>query len=76
MASVAEAIEERLRDVQLSTQSNRDKLESHEEICAVRYASINDSIGDINRNMRWAAVSLLTGMAAILVKLLFFSVHP
>ena len=73
MVAIPESFDGRLREVEFSSRSNEDKLNAHEDLCAERYKNIHESIGDINRTVRWAAASLLTGMAAILVKLLFFA---
>jgi len=76
MSATAEDFELRLRDVQRDAQLEArlavSRLDSHEAICAERYKTINAALDGFNRNFRWATITLLTGMAAILVKLLFF----
>lgn len=72
MSAAVEEFDERLRDVELSTQSNKDRIGSHEELCAVRYQNINDSIAGINNTLKWAAGGLIVGMLGILVRLVFF----
>lgn len=72
MAVVMEEIDERLRGVELSTQRNTDRIGSHEELCAERYKTINDSIAGINNTLKWAAGGLIVGMLGILVRLVFF----
>ena len=68
--------DERLREVELSAQSNADALEGHEEVCAERYKGIKDSLDKLNRVVSWASTALITGMAALLLKLLFFPGAP
>ncbi len=72
MAATVEHLEDRVRDLELSAQRNGDRISSHETLCAERYGNIHRSIGSVNRSIRWATVTLLGGMAAILTKLLFF----
>ena len=74
MAATVERLDERLREAESDTQSANERLMSHEAICAERYGTINANIAAINRTVTMAAVTLITGMAAILVRLLFFTV--
>ena len=72
MAAVVETLDQRLRDVELAAQSNSDRIKSHEEICAERYANINESISGMRSILVKVAVVLITSMGGILVKLVFF----
>ena len=72
-------IEQRLREVENEASAATMQISAHEKLCAERYAGIEKShkamsseIRGINANLRWAAITLLTGMAAIIVKLQFF----
>lgn len=71
MAVAIEEIGERLRDVELKTQSNTDRISSHEDLCAERYKNINDALETIKKVMFWVGAALITGMAAILVSQVF-----
>jgi hypothetical protein len=44
MSVMAGDVDQRLREVEMNAQSNKDKLSAHEDICAVRYENINESI--------------------------------
>lgn len=72
MAAVSEGFDERLRDVELTTQRNHDRITAHEDICAVRYQGINDSLTNLRAILLKVGFLLLTGMAGVLVKLVFF----
>lgn len=67
-----ELFDERLRDVELVSQRNTDRIGSHEELCAERYKTINDSIASMQSVLMKVGALLLTGMAGVLVKLVFF----
>lgn len=71
MTAVLDDLDERMRGVELKTQSNTDRMSSHEDICAVRYANINDTLAGIKKIMFWVGAAMITGMAAILVRQLF-----
>lgn len=73
MAAVTDGFDDRLRDVELNAQRASDRILSHEELCAVRYQTINESIVSINNTLKWAAGGLIVGMLGILVRLVFFS---
>jgi hypothetical protein len=60
--------DERLRDVEMSSQRTADRINSHEEICAERYANINDTLAALKRVLFWFGAVLMAGMAAILVR--------
>lgn len=70
---MGEGLDTRMRNVEMAAERVALRIDAHEEVCAERYGNINSSIGSINRTIRWAAVTLLSGMGAILVKLLFFT---
>ena len=72
MAAVTEGFDDRLREVELSNQRNTDRISSHEDICAVRYQGINDSLASMRSVLLKIGFLLLTGMAGVLVKLVFF----
>lgn len=72
MAAVTEGFDDRLREVELHTQRNADRISSHEELCAERYKTINDSIASMQSVLMKVGALLLTGMAGVLVKLVFF----
>lgn len=72
MAAVTESFDDRLRDVELSSQRNTDRIGSHEELCAERYKTINESIASMQSVLMKVGALLLTGMAGVLVKLVFF----
>lgn len=42
------------------------KIESHEELCAERYATIHSAIGDIKALLKWSAGSLACAAAAVI----------
>lgn len=46
-----------------STQSDQEK---HEDICAIRYQNINDSIADIKGWMKWAGGGAFTLIMSVL----------
>jgi hypothetical protein len=70
--SVPEDFSARVRKLELDTQSTSDRIKSHEEICAERYSDIRESIRGMRSILVKAAGLLVTGMAGILVKLVFF----
>lgn len=69
---VVEEFDVRLREVELVTQRNTDRIGSHEEICSERYKTINDSIAGMKAVLLKVGFLLLTGMAGVLIKLVFF----
>lgn len=71
MSVLLEEIDKRMRGVELGTQSNSDRISSHEDLCAVRYATINDTLAGIKKIMSWIGAALVTGMAAILIRQVF-----
>ena len=73
MAATAERLDERLRDVESDSRSNRERITAHEDICAERYRNINESIVGMRSILLKVAFLLLTGMAGVLIKLVFFS---
>lgn len=72
MAITRSDFDERLRDVELIGQRNTDRIDSHEELCAARYDAINDSLAGMKSILTKVGFLLLTGMAGIIVKLVFF----
>ena len=72
MAAVTEGFDDRLREVELHTQRNADRISSHEDLCAIRYQGINDSLENLKSVLLRVGFLLLTGMAGVLVKLVFF----
>lgn len=69
----------RLRKLELESQSNMDGLEAHESICAERYRNIHEGMEAIredskqtNRYLIGIGMLLITGMAGVLVNLVFF----
>lgn len=72
MAATAESFEPRLRAVEGASQEALLRLDGHEEVCAERYQNIHESVGGIKRLLSRVTIALLAGMAAILVKILFF----
>jgi hypothetical protein len=51
------------------------RLDKHEEICALRWGQVLDSIGQIKAIMLGCAGTLIVGMAGIIVTLILRSVH-
>jgi hypothetical protein len=49
------------------------KIESHEELCAERYATIHSAIGDIKGLLKWCAASAAAAAAAVIWALLQFN---
>jgi hypothetical protein len=72
MSAVPDDFSARLRRLELDSQANANRIRSHEEICAERYANINDNIRGMRSILVKAAGLLIAGMAGILVKLVFF----
>jgi hypothetical protein len=72
MAATMERLDERLREVESDSRSNRERITAHEDICAERYENINDSIAGMRSVLLKVAFLLLTGMAGVLIKLVFF----
>lgn len=72
MTAVIEGFDDRLREVELSNQRNTDRISAHEDICAVRYQGINDSLESLKSVLLKVGFLLLTGMAGVLIKLVFF----
>ena len=70
--NTAYEFDDRLRDVERISQANDLNLTAHEDICAERYRGIQSSLDRMNRQINWAATALITGMAALLIKLLIF----
>ena len=68
MVAAVEVMDERLREVEMTQQRTADRVSSHEEICAERYANINDTLGALKRVLFWFGGLLVTGMATILVR--------
>lgn len=52
------------------------RIESHEEVCKLRYETILDRIGKLEKVVYWAAGGSLTGMAALIATLLLKGAHP
>ena len=73
MATSVDDYSQRLRTVELAAQSAGDRIRSHEDICAERYRAINENIGAMRSILVKAAGLMITGMAGILVKLVFFA---
>lgn len=72
--------EARIRDIEDDVLRTKLGLSGHEKECAIRYEelwrevkSTNCNIQSTKRDMRWATLTLITGMAAILAKLVFFT---
>ncbi len=72
MSAVPDEVYERLHKAEENGLRNELGLKQHEAVCAERYGNINITLNRIGSNIRWAVVTLLTGMGAILTKLLFF----
>lgn len=71
MAVAADEVLERLRDTEMQVQRTADRIGSHEEICAERYKTINESLSRIMGIMMWFGGALVLGMAGVLVKQLW-----
>ena len=72
MVAMPGDISVRVRQLELSSQSNRDSIVAHEKLCTERYGNINESVSSIKGILKWYLGVTTTGMAGILVKLLFF----
>ncbi len=72
MSSASNEVFDRLRDVEKNNLRNELAIGSHEKECALRYQHINSTMGAIKRDIRWAAIALITGLAGVRVKLLVF----
>lgn len=79
VASIAE-IEGRLRGTEHEARTAINRMDAHEDICALRYAGIIDThnelkkdIAKVNNWLLTIGLLLLSGMATILVKLQFFN---
>lgn len=72
----ADEFSARVRTLELASQSNADRLEAHEDICAERYKNIHESISAIRGDSKQTNRYLLgIGIAALagLAKLVFFA---
>jgi hypothetical protein len=79
MAATYEGFDERLREVELESNTNKGRLAGHERECAIRYGHINENVAGIRRDLRQAASVVATIMLAVLgflIKLVFFSGGP
>lgn len=75
MATTADDFSARVRKLELDSQSNADRLEAHEDICAERYKNIHEGMNAMRGdNQRRDAYLLGIGLALIagLAKLVFF----
>lgn len=75
MAAIPEDLDGRLREVELLTHANTSGLKSHEDLCAVRYNTINENIADLkdgNRQTNRYLIGIGIAMLAGLAKLVFF----
>ena len=68
MATAAEDLYDRMREVEMSGQRTADRIVSHEEICAERYKNINETLASMKGIMMWFGGALVIGMAGVLVK--------
>jgi len=73
MAATTNEVYDRLRKVEDLSLRNHLGLKSHENECAIRYEALWREVRGTGRILRWAATTLLIGMAGILTKLLFFT---
>jgi hypothetical protein len=75
MAATMDDFSARVRKLELESQSNRDGLEAHEDICAERYKNIHEGMaairGDSRRTNGWL-ITIGLMVVAGLAKLVFF----
>ena len=55
-----------LDEVRQQSNENRNALETHERVCAERYANINSAIADIKGILKWAGTTLFGLIVATL----------
>jgi hypothetical protein len=75
MAAVPDDYSARVRTLELASQSNADRLEAHEDICAERYKNIHDGMAAMRSDNKQTNTYLIgIGLMVIagLAKLVFF----
>lgn len=71
MAAIPDDFSARLRKVELDGQSNADRIDAHEDLCAERYKNIHDTMDTIKKILLWVGAAMIAGMATILSKQVF-----
>lgn len=71
MSAIPDDLDYRLREVELHTHKNGDRISSHEDLCAERYKNINDTLAAIKTILFWVGGALILGMAGVLVHQVF-----
>lgn len=71
MATTADDFSARIRKLELESQSNKDGLESHEDLCAERYKNIHETLVTIKSILLWVGGVAVVGMAGTLAAQVF-----
>lgn len=71
MSATLEDYSARVRTLELASQSNADRLEAHEDICAERYKNIHETLDTIKKVLLWVGAVVVVGMAGILASQVF-----
>lgn len=71
MTTIAPDFDDRIRNVEMTTQRNTDRISSHEDLCAERYKNINETLAAIKTILFWVGGALIAGMAAVLAHQVF-----